>query len=270
MATSKAKSINGYVAYLDILGFSELVQRESFSKEFDQYSEILSNAVRTNNRGLQYVTFSDSVVINTREDGEEHLQHLIQAISEITFNFLIQLGVPICGCVSRGQFWRHKSRHGDTMLAGQPIIDAYRFEQEQDWVGVMLSPQVLKFAPALHDYSRLKPLRNNKDGRELEKRFPWPLLIHRYPMVPFRKPNDFTDRTYDGFVIVPQRSGCADPTDLVKDLDLCNHKLDDLMTFAPEPSAQRKYQATKNWIHRLKRDWHTITKLSYWSNRHQN
>ena len=132
----------------------------------------------------------------------------------------------------------------------------------------MLSPQVLKHHSSLLEHSRLKPPRNNKEGKELESRFPWPLLVHRYPMIPFRKPNDLTDRTYDGFAIVTQHGGCKEPAELIKDLHMYENKLDDLMVFAAEPSAQRKYQATKKWVRQVQLDWHKVIKVSYWSNRY--
>ena len=268
MEILKIKHISGYVAFLDILGFSELVQRDSFSREFEQYSEILKNALRKDKRDLQYVTFSDSVVINTIEANDEQLQQLIEAISEIIFKFMIDLDVPICGCVSRGQFWRHRSRYGDVMLAGPPIIDAYRFEQEQNWVGMILSPQILKLSPYLLEQSQISLPYDKKDARELENRFPWPLLLHRYSMIPFHKPNDFVDRNYDGFVIVPQHGGCQDPVALLDDLELYENKLDKLMSFAPEPNSQMKYKSTKIWIEKVREDWHRVTEAINWRTRH--
>ncbi|MDD4876265.1 MAG: hypothetical protein PHQ86_03935 [Dehalococcoidales bacterium] len=172
------KVIEGYVAFFDMLGFSELVREGSFSENFNKYSEILSNAVEINKDGLQYVTFSDSVVINTKNKGKEQLQYLIRAVADISFRFLTELDIPICGSISIGQFDRHEHKDGNVIIAGRTIIDAYQYEQKQDWVGVMLSPKVVRDKPDLRKCCQLPKLNSREDGEKLRKCLPvWPFIL---------------------------------------------------------------------------------------------
>lgn len=262
MATPKiqqVKEIGGHVAFLDILGFSELVNNQSFSDKFAQYSKILSTAVHAIGRNLHYITFSDSVLINTSERSEESLLHLIQAVSEISFNFLTELKLPTCGSISSGEFWRQKTENGDVMLAGPPIIDAYRLEQQQDWVGVMLSPRVVESIPNLIKYSHLtEPCGSKAKAKDLQSRFPWPLLIYRYQSIPFHQPNGLKNQNYEGFVIVPQNHTDAKPEVLISALEKYGGKLDELMTFAPGPNPQKKYRETQKCIAEIKNKWTRI------------
>lgn len=259
------QDITGYIAFLDILGFSQLVMKDSFSMDFERYSNILNEAVRADNRDLQYVTFSDSIIINTKYEGEEHLQHLVQAIAEITFHLLTELGLPICGSISRGRFWRYKDdQSASVIIAGSPIIDAYQFEQKQDWIGVILSPEVIKVNPALLEYCQLKPPNEIEGAKEIQRHFPWPLLIQRYRKIPFQRRNEFDDQTFDGIVVVPQHHTCQEPMELIVDLDKYKAKLDQMLLFASEPSEQSKYGETSLWISEAKQNWKNIIEGRVW------
>ena len=79
-----SQKIDGYVAFLDVLGFSELVKNESFDSAFEMYSELISAATGSN-RKLNYVTFSDSLVINTGGNSSDDLLAILQAVSEISY-----------------------------------------------------------------------------------------------------------------------------------------------------------------------------------------
>jgi hypothetical protein len=58
------------------------------------------------------------------------------------------------------------SRIGDsTFVAGKPIIEAYDFEQRQDWVGMMLAPSAIKAAQPLNLPSHCNTTMPNDVGR---------------------------------------------------------------------------------------------------------
>ena len=82
MAIEKKESIDGYVAFLDILGFSELVSRTTFEEDFDfsRYSEIIGKAVQTDSSSLQYAIFSDSIVVSTDSGSRKQLQQIVEAV----------------------------------------------------------------------------------------------------------------------------------------------------------------------------------------------
>ena len=255
-----------------MLGFSELVQEGSFSDNFKKYSEILSNAVEANKEDLQYVTFSDSVVINTKKDDGVQLQYLIQTVADISFHFLTELNIPICGSISIGEFDRHEHKDGNVMIAGRPIIDAYQYERKQDWIGVMLSPKVIRNKPNLVECCRLPRLNSVEDGEKLRKCLPlWPFILQKYYDIPFRNQNNVFEEhsRYSGFVIVPQRYGWREPEEVIGDLGKYKEKLEELKLFAPEPSAQMKYQYALNWIGYVEGKLRDVIGTSFWRDSHK-
>jgi hypothetical protein len=237
----------------------------TFNQKFEEYSRILRKATQRNNRDIQHITFSDSVIINTKEANERNLLDLIWAIAEINYRLLTELDIPICGSVSKGPFSRYEDKkNGNVIIAGAPIIDAYQYEQRQNWIGVMLSPTVLRDNPNLFQYGSFNPPRDDNEAKEIKSCFPWPLLIRRYRSIPFKKLNDFDDQNYDGFVIVPQNSGCQEPAELIKDLDDYKNRLDPLMAFASEPDQQNKYRETARWIEEVKNYWGDVSNRRVW------
>ena len=106
----------GFVAFLDLLGFSELIQREDFSDKFERYVDIIEKTLDTDTTGFQYIIFSDSLIINTKNNDKEQLLKLSTSISHISYRLLTELDLPICGCISVGRFdrfqkkWKHYDR----------------------------------------------------------------------------------------------------------------------------------------------------------------
>ena len=116
----------------------------------------------------------------------------------------------------------------------------------------------------LFKYGNLKPPNDENGVREIKSIFPWPLVIHRYRQIPFKKLNDFDEQNYDGFVIIPQHAGCQEPTELISDLDNYMSRLDSLMAFASEPNQQDKYKKTTSWIHTIKNFWNDVINRRVW------
>jgi hypothetical protein len=69
------QKLNGYVALVDVLGFRELVGRDDELSEVQRYIEVvaglLDNSDDASRRELEYVLFSDNLVINTSADSSE-------------------------------------------------------------------------------------------------------------------------------------------------------------------------------------------------------
>lgn len=249
-----SKKIDGYVAFLDILGFSELVRRKSFADDFDRYSEIISGAARSNDN-LNYVTFSDSVVINTSGKSLDDLVRILQAVAVIEHQLLVNMDVPVRGCISQGRFSRTKSEKGDVMIAGPPIVEAVRYEEKQNWVGVILSPSVLKAEPAVKELAKFKICSSRSDAEMVRKELPWPFLAQRCYCIPFHSPNDFDENLFDAYVVLPHLPPRSESQEVLGDLAKYREKLDAMKLLAPDPSAQRKYSETSRWIGDVERQW---------------
>src|SRR5688572_10903185 len=68
----KAESLTGFVALMDVLGFRDLVGRDDQLERVGKYAETVSSLLETTREHapaqVEFVLFSDSVVINTRDD----------------------------------------------------------------------------------------------------------------------------------------------------------------------------------------------------------
>jgi len=128
--------IEGFIGYFDLLGFSESIRSgENFIKKISKYNEILYEAVEVDSKNLEYVFFSDSVIINSKGKSEEELIELIWALSEILYRLLIELNVVICGCISIGKFTKIVDDNNNVMITGSPILEAVHYEKKKNRIG---------------------------------------------------------------------------------------------------------------------------------------
>src|SRR3982074_2237512 len=70
---------DGYVALLDVLGFSALVTSDRGIPDLHRYLECLQCVLEPEGSGISYVVFSDSIVLTLVGTGAEKLLQLSQA-----------------------------------------------------------------------------------------------------------------------------------------------------------------------------------------------
>ena len=80
--------VRGYVALLDALGFSAMVAADPDGERLQAYLALLRAALGedTDGLGVDYLVFSDSIVITTRDDSDESLKTLARKCSTIFSN----------------------------------------------------------------------------------------------------------------------------------------------------------------------------------------
>jgi hypothetical protein len=120
-----------YVAFIDILGFREMVARMGRAPRF--YDDMLLNLSAMRRTlppredkaltDLRVQTFSDSIVLSTgpTPDG---LWHLLFVVHDLT-NALLPRGIFIRGGVARGRM-----HHEDDILLGEAMVEAYDLESK--------------------------------------------------------------------------------------------------------------------------------------------
>lgn len=118
-----------YVAFIDILGFREMVARMARAPKF--YEEMLSalGVMRQtlpprNDKaatGLRVQTFSDSIVLSVAPT-PDGLWHLLFVAHDLA-NALLPRGIFIRGGVSRGRM-----HHEEDILLGEAMVDAFDLE----------------------------------------------------------------------------------------------------------------------------------------------
>lgn len=142
-----------YVAYIDILGFTEIIKRSATNPGL--YEALAKNLSEIQTRepiegeqavDFQFQAFSDSIVVSTELCG---LQYLLTAISKFTLELMME-GLLIRGAIAKG-----KLHHKNGVMFGPAFIEAYRIEQ-----AVAKYPRVVLSKETYEDHraSMLQPL----------------------------------------------------------------------------------------------------------------
>jgi hypothetical protein len=157
MDTADPHYSDHYVAFLDILGFSELTR---LADQDPTWRAFLRGSIKTLNEtmprqiertGFRFTQFSDSIVMSAAMTSEG-LSIVVQGCQMLAHNLLTR-GVLLRGGIAAG-----KLHHDDQMLFGAGLIDAYEFERRggpphialSGPVATALDPQQLpKGAPSL-------------------------------------------------------------------------------------------------------------------------
>lgn len=143
----KEKQKECWICYIDLLGFTDLVLSKGWINVFSAYSrclEELNNEI--NYKDLtNYTWFSDTFILYTRDDSSESFLSLEQKVRWFVF-FLISYGVPLRGSISFGDFYADDNYR---IYFGKGLIEAYRYGENQDWIGMILSPSTVE---KLKDY----------------------------------------------------------------------------------------------------------------------
>jgi hypothetical protein len=247
----------GYVAFLDVLGFSALIAEDRDGTRLQGYLDSLTEAVGS--ADIHFVVFSDSIVLTIEGTDPTRLLYICSSCSRLMYR-LITKNIAIRGAIACGEFVRESVASGlSIFVAGRAIIDAYRYEQLQDWVGVMLTPSARKQVPQLaqlckpdfgdsaRDYARARA-----DGR-----LPWAACVRETNDIPF-KPDHLKSRPLlKGFAVMPNEGG-IEPSQVAESFAQVMPKLAWLQSIAPTPADQRKYDETRAFMSGAQDFWATL------------
>ena len=143
---------NRFVAFIDILGFKDLVMRNSHSEiyrllnEISKLRKLIENWEDTNdgryiNSEMYTVSFSDSIVIFSKSDSIEDFDLFIYSVKWL-IQGAIERSIPLKGALAYGKISLNKSSQ---IYFGQPIIDAYLLEEEVNYFGVVAHHSIEKY-----------------------------------------------------------------------------------------------------------------------------
>jgi hypothetical protein len=242
----------GYVALLDILGFSERVARDSELGGLDRYIDTVL-AVSTPYQGLRVILFSDTVVLYSLDDSDAAYADITEAVSRLSFALLMQ-EVPLRGAIACGTFSRSEYEANGTVIAGPPIIEARYYEARLQWIGVMITPSVLRQVPDLASRAAVSGPQDIESRDEYFARVSRAAQVQRCSRIPFEDeggPLGFLE----GYAVVPLAATANDPEALRRCMSDTLHRLRWLKQLAPEPRSQAKYQHSIAWLEPLYHDW---------------
>lgn len=144
-----------YIAFLDILGFKQFVTTTPLEQavarmghvfSFLPYAECLFKISEIDgvahpdptHRSVFRFSFSDSFVFATKDDSRDSLNSIIVSTAILARSLFASM-FPVRGAIVVGE--ADFIPNSDHMI-GAGIVAAVEFEQQQDWLGVTLAPEI--------------------------------------------------------------------------------------------------------------------------------
>ena len=80
----------GFIAYLDLLGFSQkILSGQDFSQKYQDFLGILNSILQP--RNIDFLSFSDSLILSVPDPSLDSFLNISQAVAEIQFEFVKEL-----------------------------------------------------------------------------------------------------------------------------------------------------------------------------------
>ncbi|CAJ1001050.1 hypothetical protein [Brevibacillus aydinogluensis] len=138
-----------YVAFMDVLGFRTIVSVKGEEFVGQQLSSLFNHALvaALNNEtttvedrlvnpqiksNIEFVLFSDSVLLYTPDDSPEYLEEMIYILNRFMTRTIFH-GFPLRGGLVKGNLYVDPPN-----FVGQAQIKAYDLEQVQEWSGIIV------------------------------------------------------------------------------------------------------------------------------------
>ena len=145
-----------YLAFLDILGFKDIIENNSIDDVYNLYSFFLGFDIQELTRSfstggvdgiLNYLFLSDSIIIYTPDDS--HLSFVsITLITEYILKTSLKSGFPLRGVIANGnlkKIIKQGVSFNANVLLGNSIVEAYKIEKQFDWSGCVISPNLIDY-----------------------------------------------------------------------------------------------------------------------------
>ncbi|HSD07640.1 hypothetical protein [Flavobacterium sp.] len=131
-----------YVAFIDIMGFKDMVLKKSHNEIYDMMLKINQKKKTSENIDWEFVneklvrttTYSDSIMIYSKDDTLNSLKSIIYTVANLSFGLFTE-GIPFKGAMSFGMMTLDIE---NSIFFGQPLIDAYLLQEELNYYGIIV------------------------------------------------------------------------------------------------------------------------------------
>jgi len=131
-----------WVSYLDLLGFTEMVETKNWIDVYLSYTKAVETCTEVTGfmPDIEKTWFSDSFLLYSPDNtGTSFTQ--IESTTRWFMYYLIDAGVPVRGAISYGDFYANKETN---IFFGPAFIEAYYYGENQDWIGFVLTPSAVR------------------------------------------------------------------------------------------------------------------------------
>jgi hypothetical protein len=141
-------SSDRYILFIDILGFSDLVNNQGTESVYSVINEALHAFRRWEelNQNFRTIYFSDTFIFYQEPIGYGDWAFLdIYAIGAMILTSLLAKGIAARGAITFGDFIVNQDSSGrHQVYFGKALIEAYRAEQRENWIGITIEPSAWK------------------------------------------------------------------------------------------------------------------------------
>ncbi len=146
---------NTLVAFFDIIGYSSYIDQTNIEESIIKISKFIENVKMSAGTDILAVKIdnwilSDSVIIVV--DTNRHplfsgsIEHFLATCSMILEDGM-RNKLPLRGAIGGGDFYKD----GEVMVSSA-LVDAARYEKEQEWLGAVLTPNALQIIDKAKDF----------------------------------------------------------------------------------------------------------------------
>lgn len=158
------ESGNRFVAFFDLLGFSSWLEADGSAEVFTYVRGFLNLMIRASLPGsvvhpdmsvtleksdIGFINFSDSIVFYSRDNSDACFETILRVGGEFLNSVICGPSRMLRGAIAHGEFYADPTANA---YVGQALIDAYRLESAQDWLGCSFHPS----AVALPQFDRAR------------------------------------------------------------------------------------------------------------------
>lgn len=133
-----------YLLFLDILGFSSLVESKSPKEVYDVIDCALHSFSRWEKLNQQFKTiyFSDTFLFYQEPKGYGDWAFLdVYGIGAMLLSALLAQGIPARGSIVYGEFEvKNDSQDRHQLYFGKALIEACKTEKKEQWIGITVQP----------------------------------------------------------------------------------------------------------------------------------
>ncbi len=171
---------NSFVAFFDILGFKNMVEKNSHEDLMEIYEEYLyENLNLTENlfdpiyqiitpesekKSLDIRTFviSDSIILVQNDMSQRGFLNLV-AKCQVLLSSSLSDGIPLRGALSYGPVTIIENQRGTTIV-GRGLTKAYTLESIQQWSGGIIDKECFDLFPGVNAQQFIQKLIENKEN----------------------------------------------------------------------------------------------------------
>jgi hypothetical protein len=175
---------NCFVAFIDVMGFSALVNNNNTSNLQDYFNRIIKELreIQSDKVEIQSLLISDSIILISPDD-INGLQQLLHAIRRIQRSLLWKK-ILMRGAVSHGPIYLNLEKN---IIVGKGFIKAYLLEKEAVFPRVIIDPSIIKLISS--DKFEFLDLINGASGDNIRGR----LIYSKSPISNLKEDGIFVD-----------------------------------------------------------------------------